>query len=314
MSTYTPLLSTPDVHDDEWGSLAQKRDAAANPPSWLRRVADAADRTVCFVFVACLISLLSLAVNIARLHSSGPSAAPAAPTKLRYPNPYIGLEHAVLAHPAPRTPIVNFPLLLAQINSSAPNAVGLQQPHFSTSFGMIYPEDREFLVQEAVSTIAQFRTLDFRMERCVAVLEIPSAADIRDFPNKTVELLSDGPRVPLELWFLDAGEDIEPQTLSWARRPKRARLLSRMDVTHGAASQGVQLESPAFACPARTLATLEISCSTPGCRLWFRQDKKLPRLGELEVFRVGVGVLIEALSSVLSEAVSERRVGADVCR
>jgi hypothetical protein len=58
----------------------------------------------------------------------------------------MGLDNAVLVDPSPVAPIINFPLLLAQINSSDPSAIYLQQPHAPTSFGMIYPEDRDFLV------------------------------------------------------------------------------------------------------------------------------------------------------------------------
>jgi hypothetical protein len=72
--------------------------------------------------------------------------SPPTPSKLRYPNPYIGLENAVLTETDPAAPIINFPLLLSQINSSNPTAVYPQQPHSPTSFGMIYTEDREFMV------------------------------------------------------------------------------------------------------------------------------------------------------------------------
>ncbi|KAJ6609542.1 hypothetical protein B0H10DRAFT_1769624, partial [Mycena sp. CBHHK59/15] len=85
------------------------------------------------------------------------------PTKLTYPNPYIGLENAVLTDAAPAKPIINFPLLLAQINSSEPSEVYMQLTQWPTAFGMIYPELRYF----------EFRTIDFGMERCAATLEIP---------------------------------------------------------------------------------------------------------------------------------------------
>ncbi|KAJ7038981.1 hypothetical protein C8F04DRAFT_1088138 [Mycena alexandri] len=277
MATYTPLPSCPhasDVQDDGWGSPAPKREATRLEPSFsssLRRIAEIADRTVCFVFVACLVSLASLAMNITRTFSPPLSSAPS-PTKLHYPNPYIGLEHAVLTDVSPPAPIVNFPLVLAQTNSSNPKSVSLQQPHSLTTFGMIYPQEREFLVDEEVSTIAQFRILDFRMERCIAVLEIPSSADVHDFPNKTVALSDDS--LHLQIWLLDAADDIDPHTLCWVTRPRRTSLLSTMAVRPG----HNLLESPTFTCPARSLVTLEISCSTPRCHLQFRQDKKSPRL------------------------------------
>ncbi|KAJ7724806.1 hypothetical protein B0H16DRAFT_1239792, partial [Mycena metata] len=192
--------------------------------------------------------------------------------EIAYPNPYIGLEHAVLTDISPPAPIVNFPLVLAQINSSNPKSVYLQQPRTLTTFGMIYPQEREFINGVSqVSTIIQFRTLDFRMERCIAVLEIPSPADVHDFPTRPLCYRTTH---RLEIWLLDAADDIDQHTLSWITRPRRTRLLSTMAVRPG----HNLLESPTFTCSARTLVTLEIGCSTPGCRLGFRQDKKSPRL------------------------------------
>ncbi|KAJ7696986.1 hypothetical protein B0H17DRAFT_842768, partial [Mycena rosella] len=188
--------------------------------------------------------------------------------KLFYPNPYIGLEKAVLTDPTPAPPVINFPLLLAQINSSDPSAVYLQQPHSPTSFGMIYPEDREFIV----STIAQFRTLDFGLERCVATLAIPSPADVENLPDKRVS--SSNEPCSLEIWSLDAPESIRPRILSWATRPRRLDLVTTIVVRPGHNLP----DTPEFPCPARTALAFELSYSDSSCHLRFRQNKKSPRL------------------------------------
>ncbi|KAF8157310.1 hypothetical protein K438DRAFT_1732311 [Mycena galopus ATCC 62051] len=274
MATYTPLLSEPPLAADEvdgWDSPRSRRagDLPWRRPSVLRRIFGERDRTVWFVLLACLVSIATLCVHLGILHDTA-SPGILSPTKLTYPNPYIGLENAVLVDPMPAPPIVNFPLLLAQVNSSDPTTAYVQQPRWNSDFGMIYPEDREFLVNNEVSTISQFRTLDFGMEHCVATLEIPSQDQIQDTPRKSISSF-DAP-VTLEIWMLDAEERIDPHTLTWTTRPARIELLTTIVVQQGYN----RLDSLPFACRARTLFTFEISCSA--CYLHFQQDTKPPRL------------------------------------
>lgn len=125
-----------------------------------------------------------------------------------------------------------------------------------------------------VSTVAQFRTLDFGMEHCVATLAIPSQEQIQDIPSKNISRFNDS--FPLEIWALDAKDGISPQRLTWASRPARIGLLTTMVVRQGYNL----LDSPIFPCPARSFLAFEIRCSSPTCRLRFRQDKKSPRLGK----------------------------------
>ncbi|KAJ7239570.1 hypothetical protein B0H12DRAFT_1326607 [Mycena haematopus] len=269
MATYAPLLSESfeaDGQADGWGPRMRRR--PWRRLSVFRQIFEETDRTVWFVSLACLVSVATFCVHLGIFNPNAPSAS--SPAKLTYPNPYIGLEKAVLVDPAPAAPIVNFPLLLAQINSSDPTAAYVQRPHWNSYFGMIYPEDREFLVNPVVSTIAQFRTLDFGMERCVATLEIPSPDEMLDMPGKTISS-SDAP-FTLDVWTLDAEDRIDPHSLTWTTRPRRIDLLTTM-VVH----QGYNLlHSLPFPCLARTFLAFEIQCSA--CNLHFRQDKKPPRL------------------------------------
>ncbi|KAJ6552848.1 hypothetical protein B0H19DRAFT_949352, partial [Mycena capillaripes] len=124
-----------------------------------------------------------------------------------------------------------------------------------------------------VSTIAQFRTIDFNMERCVATLEIPSPADVKNLTSKNVSSSSEP--FLLEIWTSDIVKDIRPLTLSYTTRPPRIAPPTTMVVHSGYNLR----DSPPFPCPSRSLLTFETSCSTPACNLHFRQDTKSPRLG-----------------------------------
>ncbi|KAJ7744016.1 hypothetical protein DFH07DRAFT_943075 [Mycena maculata] len=275
MAVYTLLSSSPGQGDEDapatsWGPF----NANGNDPSRRRRcyrTSEPTDCSVWFVLCACMVSVIASWVHIGAVQPT-PPLAKSSQTKLTYPNPYVGLESAVLTEAARPAPIINFPLLLAQINSSDPTAVYVQQPHWNSLFGMIYPEDREFMVSNEVSTITQFRTLDFGMERCVVTLGIPSEEGIEDLPEKTV-FRPDGP-FTLEIWTLDSDERIDPTALTWANRPPMSDLLATMIVQPGYNL----LDSMPFPCPARTFLAFEIRCSTPTCYLRFRQDKKTPRL------------------------------------
>ncbi|KAJ6460035.1 hypothetical protein C8R47DRAFT_921777, partial [Mycena vitilis] len=191
------------------------------------------------------------------------------PTKLTYPDPYIGLKDVVLNDAASPKPIVNFPLLLAQINASEPSSVYMQLTQWPTAFGMIYPELRHFEVFLQASTILQFRTIDFGMERCAVTLEVP------EVPDKFKNYSSSAEPCPLEVWSLDAQDDIQPRALSWAARPRRSTLHTTMLV----GKPPLFLQGPSFPCAARTLHTFEVISSNANCHLRFRQDPDLPRLG-----------------------------------
>jgi hypothetical protein len=151
MDTYTPLLSDPalgfDVDSDKWDSSVPRNSVHAP-----QRKSEVHHRTVWIVLLATLISLLCLALNIADFRSNLPPPS----KKLIYPNPYVGLDRAVLTDAAPAPPIVNFPRVLGQINSSEPSAVHLHQPHWPSFFGMIYPEEREFLVDTQACLLLSF--------------------------------------------------------------------------------------------------------------------------------------------------------------
>ncbi|KAJ7191610.1 hypothetical protein GGX14DRAFT_380957 [Mycena pura] len=278
-ATYTPLLSDPDAadaQDDGWRSPTSEE-----KPYVDSRLSDFASRSVkvfdkvvpgTLVLLACTLSLVSLVLTISGHYNA--SVAEATHTKLAYPNPYIGLEKAVLLDSPTPAPIINFPHLLAQVNSSNPTTVYLQQPHWPTYFGTLYPNDRRFLVTNEVSTIAQFRMMDYGMERCVAKLEMPSSTELAQLPEKRFSL--SGTPFPLEIWALAAGDDIDPHKLSWSTRPLSTQLL--LDVT---IDRDVKtIESPEFACPSRTLLAFELRCGTPDCHLQFNQSNKAPRLGK----------------------------------
>lgn len=108
-----------------------------------------------------------------------------------------------------------------------------------------------------VSTVVQFRAIDYGMENCsLALAPAPSAegaaaADV----ELDVWALADARRRPGQ--GLNANLDV--RTLTWASRPARREHIGTLSVVGGAPG-----ETRMFACPSGSYHTLEIACATTG--------------------------------------------------
>ena len=105
-----------------------------------------------------------------------------------------------------------------------------------------------------VSTIVQFRAIDYGMENCSLALMPPSAegAALADI-ELDVWALADAPQRPGRR--LNANLDV--RALTWASRPARKEHVGVLKVVGG--------ETDMFTCPSGSYHTLEIACATRGC-------------------------------------------------
>ncbi|KAJ6498093.1 hypothetical protein C8R47DRAFT_318932 [Mycena vitilis] len=190
---------------------------------------------------------------------------------LEFVSPYIGLDFAIHHDSVPLPPIVNFPVLLAQVDAAHPSEVLLDTHRWNSSFGMIYPADRTFEVSPGISTIAQFRAIDWGMESCSLDVTIPEAPEMTEFMNFSLTGSIGAPEwVMVEVWRVSSPEiteAIEPHTLSWETKPPRKLL-----VGYWSLKPGVRLQSETFECRSNSLHTFEFLCSDPKCHLKFQQD------------------------------------------
>lgn len=272
MTTYMPLRP-PSPNSGEHNDDVNYQSPTSVSP-WVAEIKELR-MPHCMMILACIVCVITTIVNVTALNSLiSVARLESLPTKtsLEYPDPYVGLENAHLHDPSLLPPIYNFPRVLALINISDPSSVYLDLHHWASGFGMIYPNDRQFLVSSQISTVAQFRTLDFGMERCVLSLMVPSSSALQEArSNKTVTYL---PATSLNIWRLKASGDIDRKSLSWINRPPRDTLLTTMSISPGQNT----FESPEFHCPSRSLQNFELSCATPKCHLQFQQDMKEPYL------------------------------------
>ncbi|EIN05096.1 hypothetical protein PUNSTDRAFT_137782 [Punctularia strigosozonata HHB-11173 SS5] len=176
------------------------------------------------VLLACVLcTIISVAIAI-----SAPSIQYQNTThevRLRRPSQYIGLDKVNRTVPGvvPPDPLVNHPPTLTQVSRKQPTKVFSNHPRrfYSHIGGMIYPEDRRFLVTDDVHSIAQFRVLDFGMELCSIVIAVPAVHE-QLAANKTATI-GPGMTALIHVFRLDADNEqfFDAARLSWRTRPKR---------------------------------------------------------------------------------------------
>ncbi|KAF9008617.1 hypothetical protein BDZ89DRAFT_1144086 [Hymenopellis radicata] len=244
-----PLLEDEESSNDSYSNVNRDRRVLFAPTMEKGKL----HRSVAFwvIICACIVSAASAIGNfsivrawkVARPRSDEEIVFSSKP--LRYGNSYIGLDTAVLQDPTPIPPITNYPLYIGQVNASDPSKVYLDVRHWASNFGMVYQEDRSFLVSSQatrqVSTVIQFRTLDFGMERCSLMLVVPTSDELLADAEDTIIII------------MSAASHVIP-------------------------GKHIELESPEFHCAAGSLLTFEVTCTSPSCHLAFEQDVKSPTM------------------------------------
>ncbi|KAI0359764.1 hypothetical protein OH77DRAFT_1446334 [Trametes cingulata] len=222
-----------------------------------------------------LSTLLSVILFAISLFSEPWGRSPTSTTQPSFPptrpNPYVHLS-TVLAKVSNSDlkPIVNFPPMTFQLNVSDSSRTMYEDAREQyTSLGQIFLDNRRIVVSPKTTTLMQFRNLDYAMERCVLVADIPVPGDKFD-PSVS---LADPTTV--DVWRVDARTEISPYIGdTWHRAPKRLDLLTTLTFSHANASR-----SQEFPCPSGGFTTVELACSkTAGpdakCHVDFWQDRR----------------------------------------
>lgn len=227
--------------------------------------------TVGIALNTALVALIYTHLNTPLLNRGSP---------LPRPNQFIGLDtiNMSLYHDYSPEPIVNHAPILTQINSASANFVFPDdlRRHF-TFVGTVYPEDRHFFVNESTSTVAQFRVLDYAMENCQVVVNIPPRSHLasRTVRHKTFNI-SPNP-VVIEVWRLGADpyQFLDVRALSWKTRPMR---VGRSPIANLVVGEDARAASDIFHCQSDSVQTFEFACTSLMCHLDFWQDRFEPLL------------------------------------
>lgn len=105
-----------------------------------------------------------------------------------------------------------------------------------------------------MSTVAQFRTLDWGMENCTIEIVLPPTTT----DTTTLKQIHDPST--LSLWLLDPSGELDVKRLSYSTKPARVASLGRLTVT-----SGMNVTSMGFICPRDAFPTIEVECASAQC-------------------------------------------------
>lgn len=129
------------------------------------------------------------------------------------------------------------------------------------------------------------------MEWCKLKLALPGSAqyDSSDPSNKEKRernWLLEGDTSDLEVWELEASQWIDPRYLSYNSRPKRRGHIFSFRVQPNSTHVSREVR-----CPADKIATFEIFCVSPGCRVDIWQNKLQPPIGSSEYHSLSSSII-----------------------
>ncbi|KAJ7065981.1 hypothetical protein B0H15DRAFT_872526 [Mycena belliarum] len=166
---------------------------------------------------------------------------------LRRPSQYIRFEE--IPRPSPPTPrkFNNYPITFAQIDAADESKVfeeGLKA--HMTPIGTVVPEDRRVLLTPTISTIVQFRAIDWGMEDCELHLSLP------ELGNMTFESQS---AVNVELYRMNQTYPLDAAVLSYQSRPPRETKIESIPLARGESTTCHHR----FRCPSDSVVTFELA-------------------------------------------------------
>ncbi|KAH9834556.1 uncharacterized protein C8Q71DRAFT_711052 [Rhodofomes roseus] len=220
------------------------------------------------------ICLLCTVVNLGLFHASLTQSPPPAPTtaltrqdifKLRRPSQYIRLHEIPRPSPPVDRQFNNYPIVVAQIDSASPNKVidDAANRHMVHS-GTIVPEDVR------VSTIVQFRAIDFGMERCELQLTTKP---------QTSASISSKP-FTLEIFRLNSTIPLDARALTYKTRPPHVSKVAAVQMNGAVDTHWHR----SFGCASDEVLTFELACQPTlddgECRVEWWQNKSDPPTGK----------------------------------
>ncbi|THH13069.1 hypothetical protein EW146_g7116 [Bondarzewia mesenterica] len=195
-------------------------------------------------------------------------------SSLERPSTYIGLDKLTYDRISEsHRQFANFPFLLTQISKVEPELVWADDSKQKlTSIGSISPDSRRFMLTPEISSVAQFRVVDYGYENCSLNFALQSSAKQLPLAGASVDI-----------WSLSMSSSrLDATRLSWTSRPSRREKLGMVMLAPNAS---VELERT-WPCKWGEFQTFEFACAMDekegerrGCNVDFWQDPKVPSLG-----------------------------------
>lgn len=195
---------------------------------------------------------------------------------LRRPSTYVNLDKVLANSNHTFPPLTNFPQMVYQISTSDSSRT-MTEDHKSrrTAIGTVYPDLRHIYItnevsiaksllsiwklanlEPQVSTVVQFRHIDYGMEHCTLNHSIPPQSDSK-------------PSV-VEVWELDVAVEISRYIGdTWKTAAPRRKMLTTMHFPPNG-------DTYSFNCPSNEFSTFELACPSrsSACQVDFWQDQR----------------------------------------
>ena len=123
----------------------------------------------------------------------------------------------------------------------------------------------ELQTWKKVSTIAQFRAIDYGMENCSLRFKTPEEN------SSTININIDGGNATLDIWQLSTNKPLTGKA-SWDSKPPRNRLVSMTNIFYG--MDTILFE---FRCVPGTFHTFEVACHDVSCHIdgtWWQSARE----------------------------------------
>ncbi|KAF8662087.1 hypothetical protein AX16_001197 [Volvariella volvacea WC 439] len=190
---------------------------------------------------------------------------------LRRPSQFIGMDELYRkSHPTSGN-LTNFPFLISQVDGGNSEYVFDTDPkRCMTKIGSISPNARQIRVTSTISTIFQFRILDFGLEQCELQLSLPNSTQSPEHTQylsltRTVNVLR-----------LNAAVPLNERELSHRSKPRSIQSIGWVALMSGV------LWSYEFSCRTDEILTFELTCEGLGpeeCDVSWWQDRNVSPLG-----------------------------------
>ncbi|KAI0043697.1 hypothetical protein FA95DRAFT_1681706 [Auriscalpium vulgare] len=188
---------------DKTESLDEERDSA--PPTSHKRLGFVAHWPTA-VLLACTL-LDALAVLYLGVVISRPELVTLRLPALKVKSPYANFDTIYSNGTRPTTcyaPIPNHARTMGWVSTAKPREVLRDDREYLTNVnGNVPPEGMHIWVTPQVSTVVQFRTIDYGMENCTLVVDFPHASFA----------------ATLHVWRLDAPARLDMRSLTYSSRP-----------------------------------------------------------------------------------------------
>jgi len=162
------------------------------------------------IFVLSLKSLHPSTVNLSIYELQSPRRTDL--VNLRRPSQFVGLEKINRSSVEHELSVINFPFLVGRVDSEHPKSVVTDGPASRAIFSGV--ESRKVEMTHSITTVLQFRMLDWKLENCALRIRLPSMNDPRSLFNASSSASE------IAVHRLASGSTLRLDSLSHYRIPK----------------------------------------------------------------------------------------------